>query len=89
MSIRSGCTCSNPAARGSAREPRAVTRDGAAAAWLVADLALLVCSLSIVKQLGGDYGAIQLVFCRALIGLAVTLPTLRHDWRLLLRTKRP
>ncbi|MEM9582978.1 MAG: DMT family transporter [Pseudomonadota bacterium] len=43
-------------------------------AWLIADLLLNICALSIVKWLGADYPASQLVFFRALTGFIVITP---------------
>lgn len=48
-------------------------------AWLIADLSLNIWSLSLVKWLGADYPASQVVFFRALIGLIVILPLIRKD----------
>ena len=47
-------------------------------AWLMADLALNIWSLSLVKWLGADYPAAQVVFFRALVGLIVISPLI---WR--------
>ncbi len=43
-------------------------------AWLLADLSLNIWSLSLVKWLGADYPAAQVVFFRALIGFLVISP---------------
>ena len=43
-------------------------------AWLLADMGLMICSQSIVKHLGLEYSSSQMVFFRALTGLAVMLP---------------
>ncbi len=51
--------------------PRDNLRGGA---WLLADLSLNIWALSIVKWLGADYPATQIVFLRALVGLVLILP---------------
>lgn len=43
-------------------------------AWLLADLSLNIWSLSLVKWLGADYPASQVVFFRAFVGLIVISP---------------
>ena len=43
-------------------------------AWLLADLSLNIWSLSLVKWLGVDYAASQVVFFRAFVGLIVISP---------------
>ena len=48
-------------------------------AWLLADLSLNIWSLSIVKWLGADYPAAQVVFFRAFVGLLVILPLIWRD----------
>ena len=56
-----------------------VPRDNlAGAAWLMADISLNTVSLSIVKALGGEYPAVQLVFLRAAVGLVLIAPLI---WR--------
>lgn len=47
-------------------------------AWLIADMSLNIWALSIVKWLGADYPATQVVFIRAVTGLALILPLI---WR--------
>lgn len=49
-------------------------------AWLLADLALNIWSLSLVKWLGADYAPAQVVFFRAFVGLIVISPLIwaRH-----------
>lgn len=42
--------------------------------WLLADMSLNIWALSIVKWLGADYAATQVVFIRALTGLVLILP---------------
>ncbi len=42
--------------------------------WLIADFGLNIWALSIVKAMGADYPAVQLVFLRAAMGLAVMIP---------------
>ena len=49
-------------------------RNLAGGVWLIADMTVNVCSLSIVKALGMDYPPAQLVFLRAVTGLAIMLP---------------
>ena len=51
--------------------PRDNLRGGA---WLLTDLALNIWALGIVKWLGADYPATQIVFIRALVGLILILP---------------
>jgi len=74
--------------------PIRVTQETSAALWLIVDMTLNVAVLAIVKWLGGDYAATQVVFLRALIGLALVLPWAwrerqvfrhidRHRWHLL------
>ncbi len=55
--------------------PRDNLRGGA---WLLADLSLNIWALSIVKWLGADYPATQIVFLRALVGLVLILPFAWH-----------
>ncbi len=45
-----------------------------ASVWLVADMSLNIVALTIVKAMGADYPALQLVFLRAAMGLALLLP---------------
>lgn len=47
-------------------------------AWLLADLSLNIWALSIVKWLGADYPAIQIVFLRAVVGLILIAPMAWH-----------
>ena len=49
-----------------------------AAGWLLADMSLNVWALTIVKAMGADYPAVQLVFLRATTGLILLLPWI---WR--------
>ena len=49
-----------------------------AAGWLLADMSLNIWALTIVKAMGVDYPAIQLVFLRATTGLVLLLPWI---WR--------
>lgn len=44
------------------------------AAWLIADMSLNIWALSIVKAVGADYPAVQIVFLRVCVGLLVILP---------------
>jgi len=48
----------------------------AGGAWLIADMTFNICALSIVKWLGPDYPAVQLVFLRACVGFILMLPWL-------------
>ena len=45
-----------------------------AGVWLLCDMCLHISALAMVKALGADYPAVQLVFLRAVTGLAVLLP---------------
>ncbi len=45
-----------------------------AAGFLIADMSLNIWALTIVKAMGADYPAVQLVFLRALVGLVVIAP---------------
>lgn len=42
--------------------------------WLIADMSLNIWALTLVKALGGDYPAAQVVFLRAATGLVLILP---------------
>lgn len=42
--------------------------------WLLADMALNIWALAIVKAMGADFAAVQIVFIRAAIGLILLLP---------------
>ncbi|WP_217564366.1 DMT family transporter [Octadecabacter antarcticus] len=53
-------------------------RNGLAAGWLLADMALNIWALAIVKALGLGYPAFQLVFLRAGVGFLLMLPWI---WR--------
>lgn len=44
------------------------------AAWLIADMSLNIWALSIVKAVGADYPAVQIVFLRVCVGLVVIAP---------------
>ncbi|MSU88839.1 EamA family transporter [Rhodobacteraceae bacterium 2CG4] len=59
-------------------EAAAAPRNLSGGAWLIADFSLNIWALSIVKAMGLDYPAVQLVFLRALVGLALMLPWI---WR--------
>ena len=48
-------------------------------AWLLADLGLNVWALSIVKWLGPDYAATQVVFMRAAVGFMLIVPFILKD----------
>lgn len=45
-----------------------------ASLWLIADMSLNIWALSIVKAMGLEYAATQLVFLRAMVGLMLVLP---------------
>ncbi|MCC1494413.1 DMT family transporter [Cognatishimia sp. F0-27] len=60
-----------------ARDPRNL----AGGAWILADMALNIWALSIVKAMGLDYGPAQLVFLRACVGLALIAPWIWRDRR--------
>lgn len=75
-------TCS-PAGR------TAATRNLRAVGWLVADMALNIWALSIVKAVGADYPALQLVFLRAAVGLAVIAPWVWAERRAFVVMPRP
>jgi S-adenosylmethionine uptake transporter len=49
------------------------------AAWLVADMSLNIWALSIVKAMGADYPAVQIVFLRVCVGLVVIAPWIWRD----------
>lgn len=42
--------------------------------WLIADMSLNIWALSLVKAMGADYSAAQIVFLRVAVGLALILP---------------
>ncbi len=48
-------------------------------AWLIADLCLNIWALGIVKAMGAEYGAVQLVFLRALVGFVFLTPWIIKD----------
>ena len=67
----------NDASRSTPRPPgHAANRRGAA--FLLADMALVVAMTALVKLMGGTFPAIQLVFLRALVGLVLVAPLV---WR--------
>lgn len=47
--------------------------------WLIADMSLNIWALTLVKALGGDYPAVQIVFLRAGAGLILLLPWVIRD----------
>lgn len=49
------------------------------AAWLIADMSLNIWALGIVKAMGAEYPAVQLVFLRALVGLVLLIPWVIRD----------
>jgi S-adenosylmethionine uptake transporter len=49
------------------------------AAWLIADMLLNIWALSIVKALGAEYPAVQIVCLRAGVGLLLILPWIWRD----------
>ena len=59
--------------------PQATSRDELrGGAWLIADMSLNIWALSLVKWLGAGYPATQIVFLRAVVGLALIAPLI---WR--------
>ncbi len=58
------------------------------AAWLIADMSLNIWALSIVKAMGAEYPAAQIVFLRVLVGLVVIAPWVWKDRALLSNTQR-
>jgi S-adenosylmethionine uptake transporter len=58
--------------------PDGARNDMTGGAWLIADMSLNIWALSIVKWLGADYPASQIVFIRAVVGLLVISPLI---WR--------
>ncbi|MBR9762129.1 MAG: DMT family transporter [Rhodobacteraceae bacterium] len=48
-------------------------------AWLLSDLTLVTGMTVLVKKMGADYPAVQLVFLRSLIGLLLILPLVWRD----------
>lgn len=49
------------------------------AGWLIADMSLNIWALSIVKAMGADYPAAQIVFLRVAVGLIVIAPWVWRD----------
>lgn len=64
----------DPASRGATRSDNLQ-----AGLWLIADMCLNIWAISIVKALGGGYPSWQIVFLRALVGLALLLPWVWRD----------
>ncbi len=64
-------------------------RNGRAVLWLLADMGLNIWALAIVKAVGADYPALQLVVLRAAVGLAVILPWVWAERRAFRRIDRP
>ena len=58
------------------------------AGWLLADMALNIWALAIVKAMGTDFPAVQIVFIRAMTGFVLLLPFLWHG-RANLRLAQP
>lgn len=56
------------------RPDATATDNTRAALWLFADMGLNVVAIVLVKSFGGTYPAMQVVFLRAVIGLALLLP---------------
>jgi len=71
---------------GGAASPAAGDRQGAL--WLLADMALVVAMVSIVKAMGATYPAVQLVFLRCLVGLVLVAPLAWRERQALLATRR-
>lgn len=59
-----------------------------ASLWLMLDMSLNIWALSIVKAMGLDYGATQLVFLRACVGLLLALPWAYRERSAFLRLDR-
>lgn len=66
--IRSASKPENP------RLPASRQNNLKGAAWLIADMSLNIWALSIVKAMGADYPAVQIVFVRVCVGLIVIAP---------------
>ncbi len=66
--------------------PRDNVRGGA---WLIADMSLNIWALSIVKALGMDYAASQIVFLRAGVGLLMIAPFIWRDRSAFTRLQTP
>lgn len=56
--------------------------------WLLADMALNIWALAIVKALGLGYGPAQIVFLRACVGMLIVLPWAVQSWRVFGRVDR-
>lgn len=69
-------------------EPAAERNNLRGAAWLLADMGLNIWALAIVKAMGADFPAVQIVFIRALTGLVLLAPFLWRG-RAELRTVQP
>ncbi len=61
------------------RAEETAARNLSGGAWLIADMALNILALTIVKALGLGYPAVQLVFLRAVTGLIVMMPFIWRD----------
>ena len=60
----------------------------AGALWLIGDMSLNIWALSLVKAMGFEYGAAQLVFLRASVGFLLVLPWAFHERRAFLSLDR-
>jgi len=60
-------------------EPETKPENLRASVWLIADMSLNIWALSIVKAMGADLPAAQIVFLRVLVGLMVLTPWIWRD----------
>jgi len=60
-----------------------------AAGWLILDMSLNIWALTIVKAMGMDYPALQLVFLRATTGLILLLPWIWRERSAFVRIEQP
>lgn len=60
-----------------------------AVGWLLADMGLVLCVVVTVKALDGAFPAVQVVFLRCLVGLALISPIIARLGRAGLRTHQP
>ena len=60
-----------------------------AAGWLILDMSLNIWALTIVKAMGADYPALQLVFLRASMGLVLLCPWIWRERGAFARVDRP
>ncbi|MEL6680531.1 MAG: EamA/RhaT family transporter, partial [Pseudomonadota bacterium] len=57
--------------------------------WLLCDMALALTALSLVKSLGTEMAAAQVVFFRAAFGFLVLVPWIARDTSLVTRVSAP